>query len=66
MALVWALFMALVFVVEPIARPRLAAEAAREPGAVLRRIWRAHFVLLAAAIVTILGAVAGAHGGLFS
>ena len=32
MVLVWALFMALVFVVEPIARPRLAAEAAREPG----------------------------------
>ena len=65
MALVWALFMALVFVVEPIAHPRLTAEAARDPRGVLRRLWSAHLVLLSAAIVTILGAVAGAHGGLF-
>ncbi|MBV9908111.1 MAG: hypothetical protein JOY52_11155 [Hyphomicrobiales bacterium] len=65
MVLVWALFMALVFVVEPAARRRLEAEAARDPRAVLRRISRAHVVLLLAAIVTILGAVAGAHGGLF-
>ena len=63
MALVWALFMLIVFVVEPIAHPRLAAEAARDPGAVLQRLWRAHLVLLLAAIVTILGAVAGGHGG---
>lgn len=64
MVLVWAVFMALVFVAEPIARARLAAEAQRDPGSVLRRLWRAHIVLLSAAIVTILGAVAGAHGGL--
>jgi hypothetical protein len=64
MALVWALFMLIVFVVEPIAHARLAAEAAHDPGSVLRRLERAHAVLLAAAIVTILGAVAGAHGGL--
>ncbi len=65
MALVWALFMLIVFIVEPIAHPRLTADAADHPEVVLRRIWRAHIVLLAAAIVTILGAVAGAHGGLF-
>ena len=64
MALVWALFMALVFVVEPLAHSRLEATAARDPRAVLRRISLAHFVLLAAAAVTILGAVLGAHGGL--
>ena len=64
MALIWAVFMALVFVVEPMARTRLAAEAARDPGPVLRRVLRAHIVLLSAAIITILGAVAGAHGGL--
>lgn len=63
MVLVWALFMLIVFVVEPIAHPRLAAEAARDPAGVLRRIARAHIVLLAAAAVTILGAVAGARGG---
>ena len=33
MALVWALFMLIVFVVEPIAHARLAAEAAHDPGA---------------------------------
>jgi uncharacterized membrane protein len=65
MVLVWALFMALVFVVEPIARARVAAEAADHPEVVLRRLLRAHVALLLAAIVTILGAVTGAHGGLF-
>jgi len=65
MALVWALFMALVFVVEPIAHARLTAEAADHPEVVLRRLERAHIVLLAAAMITILGAVTGAHGGLF-
>jgi uncharacterized membrane protein len=65
MAILWAIFMALVFVVEPVARRRLEAEARRDPSGVLQRLFRAHLVLLAAAIVTILGAVAGAHGGLF-
>jgi uncharacterized membrane protein len=66
MVLVWALFMALVFIVEPVAGERIATEAARDPAAVLRRVARAHIALLAAAAVTILGAVAGANGGLFS
>jgi hypothetical protein len=65
MLLVWAVFMALVFVVEPIAGARVAAEAARDPAVVLRRLSRAHIVLLSVAIATILGAVGGAHGGLF-
>jgi len=64
MVLLWAVFMLMIFVVEPIAHPRLEAEAARDPQAVLKRLQRAHIVLLAAAIVTILGAVAGVHGGL--
>jgi uncharacterized membrane protein len=64
MAAVWALFMAIVFVVEPLAHRRLAAMADRDPAAVLRRVSRAHLVLLTAAAVTIIGAVAGAHGGL--
>ena len=65
MVLLWAVFMAAVFVVEPIAHARLKAQAALDPGAVLRRLSRAHLVLLAAAIITILGAVAGSNGGLF-
>jgi uncharacterized membrane protein len=64
MVLVWALFMVLVFIVEPIAHARLKAQAALDPAAVLRRLSRAHLVLLAAAIITILGAVAGSNGGL--
>ena len=64
MALVWALFMLIVFGLEPIAAPRLAALAARDPAALLLRLSRAHCVLLIAASLTILGAVAGAHGGL--
>jgi uncharacterized membrane protein len=64
MAGVWTVFMLIVFVVEPLAHWRLAAMAARDPEAVLRRISVAHFVLLAAAAITILGAVLGAHGGL--
>ena len=61
----WALFMLIVFVVEPLVHPRLAAVAARSPHAALRRLTFAHAVLLALAIVTILGAVGGAQGGLF-
>ena len=65
MVFVWTLFMLVVFVVEPLAHKRLAGLAARDPTGVLRRLFRAHIVLLVAAAVTILGAVAGAHGGLF-
>jgi uncharacterized membrane protein len=64
MAAVWAVFMLAVFVVEPLAHGRLSAEAERDPRGVLTRLWWAHLVLLAAAAVTILGAVLGTHGGL--
>ncbi len=63
-ATVWAAFMLIVFVVEPLAHGPLAQMALRDPAAVLRRVFRAHLVLLVAATVTIIGAVAGAHGGL--
>jgi uncharacterized membrane protein len=65
MVLVWAFFMAAVFVIEPLAHPRIAADASRDPAGLLRRLQRAHLALLAAAAVTIVGAVAGARGGLF-
>ena len=65
MVALWALFMLMVFVVEPVAHRRLAATAARDPAPVLKRLWRTHLILLAAAGVTIVGAAAGAHGGLF-
>ena len=65
MMLLWALFMLIVFVVEPLAHRRIAAMAAEDPAPLLRRLSRAHLVFLAAAIITIAGAVTGARGGLF-
>jgi uncharacterized membrane protein len=64
MVALWALFMAIVFVIEPIAHRRVAAMAAEDPAALLLRLSRLHRVLLAAGAVTIFGAVAGAHGGI--
>jgi uncharacterized membrane protein len=65
MVLVWALFMIAVFVVEPFGHGRLVAEAERDPERLMRRLFRVHLVLLAAASLTIIGAVAGSRGGLF-
>jgi hypothetical protein len=39
--------------------------AAHDPEALLIRMSRVHRVLLAGGLATILGAVAGAHGGIF-
>jgi uncharacterized membrane protein len=65
MVLLWGLLMLIVFVIEPLAHKRIAAMAAENPAALLVRLSRVHFVLLAAGIVTIFGAVVGAHGGVF-
>jgi uncharacterized membrane protein len=65
MVLVWAVFMTAIFVIEPIRQGRVAAEAASDPKRLLRRLGRAHLVLLAAAALTIVGAVAGSRGGLW-
>jgi uncharacterized membrane protein len=66
MVLVWALFMIAVFVVEPFAHLRLVAAAARDPEGLMHRLFRVHLVLLAAAGLTVMGAVAGSRSGLFS
>lgn len=60
----WAVFAAMLFVIEPLAlHARLAAAADTPDGARLfARMERLHRVLFAAALVTVLGAVAGAHG----
>lgn len=66
MLLIWLVFMTAVFVIEPLGHRRISAQAARDPAAVLLRLARAHRVLLAAAAVTIAGAVAGTHGGFWN
>ena len=62
MVLVWAVFVTILFVVEPLFERRIANAIARDPGRMLTRMIRAHWVLLAASTATIIGAVAGAHG----
>ncbi len=63
MVLVWLIFAAMLFVLEPVALHRRFTDRARDnPDAALRTIHRFHMVLLALSLLTILGAVAGSHG----
>lgn len=62
MVAVWSAFTAAVFVVEPLLGARIAAAARARPDALLARTARLHRALLAVSAVTVLGAVAGAHG----
>ena len=66
MIALWALFALIVFVVEPLAHRRIVAMAVEDPAALLIRLSRAHRILLVAGVITIFGAVAGAHGGFSS
>jgi uncharacterized membrane protein len=64
MVLVWSLFAILLFVGEPLVLHRyFPAWAARDPERAFAWLHRMHVFLLAISLVTILGAVAGAHGG---
>jgi len=62
MAGLWIVFVLMVFVLEPLLHPRLAAFGRRDPTAVLRKMRRVHAVLLTMAALTVAGAVAGAQG----
>jgi hypothetical protein len=63
---VWLLFAFILFVAEPfILRRRFEAWATAAPEIAFARLHRAHWVLLALSLATILGAVAGSHGGSF-
>ena len=66
MVLVWLVFAAMLFVLEPLVlHRRFRARAAPDPDATFRTIQRFHMVLLALSLLTTLGAVAGSHGLLF-
>jgi hypothetical protein len=54
--------MLMVFVLEPLLHARFEKLAQRDPASTLRRMARLHLVLLSFAALTLLGAVAGAHG----
>jgi uncharacterized membrane protein len=65
MLLVWALFTALLFVIEPLFFHRfLQMLAQRDPALPLRVLQRGHRMLLALSLATAAGAVAGTHGWL--
>lgn len=66
MVLVWALFTLVLFVAEPLfLHGWFRRRVLRDPAGTMRRVMAAHVVLLAAAAVTVLGAVLGAHGAPF-
>lgn len=66
MVCVWTLFAFILFIGEPLILHRYFAKwMATRPDATFARIQRVHWVLLILSLITIFGAVAGSHGGLF-
>ena len=66
MVAVWAVFTVMLFVAEPLFLHRWFRERAqRDPEGTFHRIERLHWVLLTISLVTVVGAVAGAHGWMF-
>jgi uncharacterized membrane protein len=62
---IWLLFSLMLFVAEPWFLHRwFLARAETAPESTFRLIERLHWVFLSASIITVLGAVAGSHGGL--
>ncbi len=63
MVLVWLIFAAMLFVLEPLVlRRRFADRASQNPDGTFRTIHRFHMILLGLSLLTILGAVAGSYG----
>src|SRR3546814_17266562 len=61
---VWLLFALLLFVLEPLVLDRHFPRWARaRPEAAFAWLHRVHIILLTLALVTVVGAVAGSHGG---
>jgi uncharacterized membrane protein len=65
MALLWLLFMVILFVVEPLlARDWFERQSTNDPNGTIRLLQRAHWILLTAGAVVSAAAVLGAHGSL--
>jgi uncharacterized membrane protein len=63
MVCLWLLFAAVLFVLEPLVLHRYFARWATEnPDAAFAWLQRAHWVMLALALITVFGAAAGSHG----
>ncbi len=65
MVVVWVLFTLMLFVLEPLVLHKLfRARAKRDPQGTFLRIQVMHMALLGVSMITVFGAVAGAHGWL--
>jgi len=63
MALLWLVFMAILFIAEPLVlADRFRRRAASDPDGTFRLVQRLHWILLAAGGVVAAAAVVGAHG----
>ena len=63
MVVVWLIFTSILFVLEPLVLHRwLRERTQRDPAGTLALVERLHRILLALSLVTVAGAVAGAHG----
>lgn len=63
MVAIWAIFTAMLFVLEPLfLHRRLRERSRRDPSGTLVLIQRFHWVLLVLSLITVFGAVAGSHG----
>jgi uncharacterized membrane protein len=63
MVALWAVFMTMLFLIEPLFLHR-RMDASPRPAADFARMERMHRLLLALALVTVAGAVAGSHGSI--
>jgi uncharacterized membrane protein len=61
----WLFFMIMLFVLEPLLHDRFETKARRNPASALRRMGHLHVFLISLGAITVLGAVAGAHGFVF-
>ena len=63
MVVVWLIFAVVLFIAEPLfLRRRFAERLKSAPDRTIASMQRFHWILLAASVITILGAAAGAHG----
>ena len=60
---VWLLFSFVLFIAEPLLHRHLHRWATAKPEVALAWLQRAHWILLALGLITVLGAAAGSHGG---
>lgn len=65
MVAVWGIFTLMLFVIEPLfLHKRLQQRAQRDPVGTFAVVQGLHWFLLSISLITIIGAVAGSHGGL--